>query len=125
MDYTGTCFPESHTDSEKMTRLAEAEHTVYGFDVVMPLFSVWHESDALGCPVDWGWKDSMPDCRTAIYKDDSDTKIPEDFLKKPGCKVPLESIKILKKRLGNDTAICGKVFDPWTLGYHVLEFRIS
>ena len=35
-------------------RLAAAGCTVLGFDNVMPLFSVWHESAALGCEVDWG-----------------------------------------------------------------------
>ncbi len=128
MDYVGVEFPEAHLDSEKMTSLAEAGHTVYGFDVVMPLFSVWHESAALGCPVDWGKKDVMPDCRVAIWQDDSDIRIPQDFLKNPGCKIPLESIKMLKKRLGNDASVCGKVFGPWTLGYHVFgvqEFLIN
>ncbi|MFH1904968.1 MAG: uroporphyrinogen decarboxylase family protein [bacterium] len=128
MDYIGVTFPEAHIDSEKMARLAEAGHTVYSFDVVMPLFSVWHESAALGCPVDWGKKNLMPDCRRHIWKDDTDIKIPSDFLNKPGCKVPLEAIKMLKERLGNEAAICGKVFGPWTLGYHVFgvqEFLVN
>lgn len=28
------------------------------------------------------------------------------------------AIGLLKRRLGNDPAVCGKVFGPWTLGYH-------
>jgi [methyl-Co(III) methanol-specific corrinoid protein]:coenzyme M methyltransferase len=33
--------------------------------------------------------------------------------------VPLEAIKLLKKRLGDAAAVCGKVFGPWTLAYHL------
>jgi [methyl-Co(III) methanol-specific corrinoid protein]:coenzyme M methyltransferase len=128
MDHTGAYFPDAHIDSEQMTTLAEAGHTIYGFDVVMPLFSVWHDSAGLGCPVDWGSKDRMPDCKTHIWKDDTDVTIPNDFLHQEGCRVPLESIQKLKRRLGNDAAVCGKVFGPWTLGYHVFgvqEFLIN
>lgn len=128
MDHLGVYFPEAHTDSEKMARLAEAGHNVYGFDVVMPLFSVWHDSAALGCPVDWGERIRMPDCSVHIWKDDTDVKIPRDFLKREGAKVPIEAIGLLKKRVGDDAAVCGKVFGPWTLGYHVFgvqEFLIN
>lgn len=37
-----------------MFRLALAGHTILGFDVVMPLFSVCHEAAAMGCGVNWG-----------------------------------------------------------------------
>ena len=46
----------------------------------------------------------------------------------PGCAVPLQAIRLLRKRLGDEVALVGKVFGPWTLGYHVLgveEFLIS
>lgn len=119
MEHLNTYFPEAHQDPHKMAELSAAGHTIYGFDVVMPLFSVWHESAALGCPVNWGSRDIMPDCNKPIFTNDEDIRIPDDFLEHPGCTVPLEALKILKKEIGNDAAICGKVFGPWTLGYHV------
>ena len=119
MDSLGVYFPGAHLDADKMSILAGAGHTIYGFDVVMPLFSVWHESAALGCPVDWGRKDLMPDCQTHIWKDDADISIPADLEKKEACVVPLKAIARLKRELGNSAAVCGKVFGPWTLGYHV------
>ena len=42
MEATGA-FPDAHLDPEKMADLAISGHTVLGFDVVMPLFSVCHE----------------------------------------------------------------------------------
>ncbi len=128
MGDVGAAFPEAHRDPERMATLAEAAHTVLGFDNVMPLFSVWHESEALGCTVDWGDRTRMPDSRGAIYAIEDLPVIPADLLDRPGCRVPLEALRMLKQRLGNDAAIMGKVFGPWTLGYHVYgveEFLVN
>ncbi|MBN1808956.1 MAG: MtaA/CmuA family methyltransferase [Planctomycetes bacterium] len=119
MDEVGTFFPEAHLDPEAMTALAEAGHTVLGFDDVMPLFSVWHESAAMGCAVDWGRRDLMPTCREHLYAVGDEIVIPPDLLEKLPARVPLDSIRMLRSRLGSDVAVCGKVFGPWTLGYHM------
>ena len=128
MEETGIFFPDVHLDAEKMAGLAAAGYTEMGFDNVMPLFSVWHESAALGCTVDWGEKGRMPDSRDHIYTIGDDIGIPGDFLKKKECQVPLEALSLLKKRYGDEIAVVGKVFGPWTLGYHVFgveEFLIN
>ena len=120
MDKAGVFFPEAHLDAEKMALLAGAGCSELGFDNVMPLFGVWHESAALGCRVDWGEKHRMPDCQHHLCENMNDEmKIPSDFLMHESCQTPLKAIKILKKRFGRDAAITGKVFGPWTLGYHV------
>lgn len=120
MEKVGVSFPEAHLDAEKMALLASAGHTELGFDNVMPLFSVWHESAALGCKVEWGEKSRMPDCRTHLCADITDSvSIPHDFLMRPPCAVPLKAINLLRRRFGDDVAVVGKVFGPWTLGYHV------
>lgn len=120
MDDVGVSFPEAHTDPEMMAALAAAGHTVLGFDNVMPLFSVWHESAALGCEVNWGDRLHMPDSRKPLCANiDEDVSVPSDLLSRPSCVVALEAISLLRERIGNDAAIVGKVFGPWTLGYHV------
>lgn len=118
MDLVGAEFPKAHLDAEAMTKLAIAGHTVFDFDVVMPLFSVWHESAAVGCPVEWGAKGRMPDCRGHIWETAEDIRYSKDFLNHPAAQAPLKSLSMLKKELGEDAAVCGKVFGPWTLGYH-------
>jgi len=128
MEKVGVCFPEAHLDSEKMALLAAAGYTELGFDNVMPLFSVWHESSAMGCDVDWGSRDMMPDCRKPLYKIGEDIRIPNDLLDRPGCKIALEALTILKQRYNDEIAVVGKVFGPWTLGYHmfgVQEFLMN
>ena len=111
-------FPEAHLDAEKMAALAIAGHTVLGFDVVMPLFSVCHEAAAMGCNVHWGGPAAMPECGSPIFKDESDIRIPDDLLRRSACAVPLAAISLLKKRLGDAAAVCGKVMGSWTQAYH-------
>ena len=98
MDVAGVSFPEAHLDAAKMADLAAAGHTVIGFDNVMPLFSVWHESAALGCPVQWGERSRMPDCRGGIYAieeevvRDVESKLEENIdILGPECAVPLDA----------------------------------
>ena len=118
MARTGSGFPEAHRDAEKMASLAIAGHTILGLDVVMPLFSVCHEAEAMGCRVDWGNENRMPESGKPIFGTQADINIPQDLLIQPGCSVPLRAIELLKKRLGDDAAVCGKVFGSWTQSYH-------
>jgi MtaA/CmuA family methyltransferase len=127
MRKAGAYFPEAHLDAEKMASLAEAGATEVGFDNVMPLFGVWHETEAMGAKVDWGAADRMPDSRGALYRMDDEVRIPRDLLGRRGCRVPLEALGLLKHRIGENVAVVGKVFGPWTLGYHLFgveEFLI-
>jgi [methyl-Co(III) methanol-specific corrinoid protein]:coenzyme M methyltransferase len=128
MDKVGVTFPDAHLDPGKMALLAAAGHTELGFDNVMPLFSVWHESAALGCRVDWGNRGRMPDGHSVCTSIDDPFQVPDQFLKEPGCAVPLKALQRLKKEVGSEAAVVGKVFGPWTLGYHVFgveEFLVA
>jgi len=119
MDRVGVHFPEAHLEPEPMAQLAAAGHTELGFDVVMPLFSVCHEAAAMGCDVNWGDDDAMPEAGKPIFATGADIRIPPDLLlDHPGCRVPLDAISLLAARLGADAAVCGKVMGPWTQGYH-------
>ncbi len=119
MEAAGASFPEAHLEPEAMFRLALAGHAILGFDNVMPLFSVWHESAALGCTVDWGHSRLMPDGHALCSSIDDAFAVPPDFLDAPSCTVPLRALERLKRELGGDAAVIGKVFGPWTLAYHV------
>ena len=128
MEHVGVFFPEANLDPEAMASLAQAGNAVLGLDNVMPLFGVWHESEALGCEVDWGAPSRMPDCRKPLLRVGQSIRLPPDLLTRRGCRVPLEAIRLLRKRLGAEVAVVGKVFGPWTLGYHlfgVQEFLMN
>ena len=119
MEKVGAFFPQAHLDAAKMAELAAAGHEILGFDDVMPVFSVWQESSALGCQVHWGARDRMPDCREPLARLGEEIKIPDDFLSRPGCRTVTDALGLLRERFGDEVAVVGKVFGPWTLGYHV------
>jgi len=119
MDAAGVSFPEAHLDANAMADLALAGHEILGFDTVMPEYSVHQESAALGCDVDWGDRDNMPDSKTSPYAEFSEVKIPENILEKPSLRVVLDALSILRHKVGDRVAIFGKVMGPWTLSYHM------
>jgi [methyl-Co(III) methanol-specific corrinoid protein]:coenzyme M methyltransferase len=113
MDAAGVSFPEAHLDANAMAELALAGHDVLGFDTVMPEYSVQQEGAALGCEVDWGDRERMPDNKNFI-------QVPENMLEKPSMKVVLDALSILRRHVGGKVAIVGKVMGPWTLSYHMV-----
>lgn len=119
MDEVKVAFPHAHLNAKSMAQLAVAGHSILGFDNVMPLFSVWHESAALGCQVDWGNKSQWPDGKPMYSSIDDAINVPANLLKQPSCAVPLKALQLLQRMLNNKAAVVGKVFGPWTLGYHL------
>ena len=119
MDAAGISFPEAHVEAHAMAELALAGHEIIGFDTVMPEYSVHQEAAALGCHVDWGSRDQMPDSRNFPYADFSKVEVPENILEKPSMRVVLEALSILRRHVGGKAAIIGKVMGPWTLAYHM------
>ncbi|UCF95030.1 MAG: MtaA/CmuA family methyltransferase [Desulfobacterales bacterium] len=119
MDAAGVSFPEAHLNPDAMAELALAGHEVAGFDTVMPEFSVQQEAAALGCVMDWGDRDRMPENRSFPYEDFADIEVPENILEKPSLRVVLDALAILRRQVGGQVAIIGKVMGPWTLSYHM------
>ena len=119
MDAADVGFPEAHIDASAMATLALTGYEVAGFDTVMPEFSVQQEAEALGCKVDWGHRDMMPDVKESPYKDFHKVEVPHDLLEKPSMRVVLDALSILKRQVGDQAAVVGKVMGPWTISYHL------
>ena len=119
MDAAGVGFPEAHLDASAMAELALTGYEIAGFDTVMPEFSVQQEAEALGCQVDWGNRDMMPDVKAFPYQDFHKVEIPHHLLEKPSMSVVLNALSILKGQVGDRVAIVGKVMGPWTISYHL------
>jgi MtaA/CmuA family methyltransferase len=112
-------FPEAHNNPEIMAKLAAAGHTICGYDVVFPVFGAGtQEAAALGVPINWGDKNSLPAIAGHIWEDIDDIHIPDDFLERPSIKTVIDSIKILRDQFGDKVGIIGKVYGPWSLAYH-------
>jgi len=119
MDQSGCSFPDAHLDPLTMAGLAATSFEILGYDTIAPYFSVQHEAAALGCEVDWGRRDMMPDAATHPWRTAADIVIPEDFLHREPIVVILEALRRLKRQYGDEVALVGKVFGPWTLAYHL------
>ena len=118
-DYLGIHFPEAHHDARQMAALAMAGHTELGYDAVFPVFAGGtHEAEALGIPVRWGDQGHMPACEKPIWKIADEIVIGDDFLDHPAITTPIDAIRILKRNVGTDVAIIGKVNGPWSMAYH-------
>jgi MtaA/CmuA family methyltransferase len=118
MDKIGAPFPSAHLNADKMAALAIGGYTIMGFDNVMPLFSVVHESAALGVTIDWGQKDIMPSAQGILYTEPEEIDNSDSFLDSPFARTPIDAIRMIKKELKDTVCITGKVFGPWTLAYH-------
>ena len=119
MDASGCTFPQAHLDPATMAGLAATSYEILGYDTIAPYFSVQHEAAALGCDVDWGRRDMMPDAATHPWRTADDVAIPADFLSREPIEVILSALRLLKQRYGEEVALVGKVFGPWTLAYHL------
>ena len=119
MDDSDCHFPEAHLDPAVMAGLAATSFEILGYDTIAPYFSVQLEAAALGCDVDWGRRDMMPDAATHPWRTADDIVIPGDFLQREPIVALLEALRLLKGRYGDEVALVGKVFGPWTLAYHL------
>jgi len=119
MEMTGAYFPDVHLSGPLMARLAAGAHTILGYDVIMPVFSVTVEAAALGAEIDWGERETMPACLNAPWEDPAQVRIPSDLLDREPTRAVLEAIRLLRAEYGGRVAIAGKVMGPWTLAYHM------
>lgn len=120
MEATGCAFPDVHTDAAGMATLAAAGYEQLGYDTIAPYFSVVNEAAAFGAHIDWGGPNRMPAVQPPyLFTEPEQVAIPADFLDRLPTRTVVEAIRILKARYGDQVAIIGKVFGPWTLAYHL------
>lgn len=120
----GAYFPEAHHDAAIMARLALAGHTICGYDVVFPVFGAGtHEAEALGVPVRWGDRNTLPTVAGQIWDHPDQIRIPDDFCERPAVKTVTDAIRMLREEVGDEVAIIGKVYGAWSLAYHTFGIQ--
>jgi [methyl-Co(III) methanol-specific corrinoid protein]:coenzyme M methyltransferase len=119
METLGAWFPEVHLNGAAMARLAAGAYEILGYDAIMPVFSVIQEAAALGCEIDWGVADTMPNALNAPWRSPEQVRLPADFCQRPSIAAVLDALAILRREYGHQVAIIGKVMGPWTLAYHM------
>jgi len=115
MQKTGSFWPDSHTDAEKMAILGSSLYELVGLECARIPFDLTVEAEAMGCKIDIGSEDMTPRVVENPFERSSDIKIPEDFLNRGRIPVVLEALKKLKEKYGDNLPVIVGVTGPLTL----------
>ena len=116
MDEVGAPWPEAHSDPDKMAKLAIANYELSGLEAVRVPYCLTVLAEAMGCEVNMGTVSRQPSVTAHPYtKDLEDMKMPENLLDMGRIRAVLDSIKIIRERVGPDVPIIGGLEGPITL----------
>jgi [methyl-Co(III) methanol/glycine betaine-specific corrinoid protein]:coenzyme M methyltransferase len=116
MDEVGAPWPEAHSDPEKMAKLAIANYELSGLEAVRVPYCLTVLAEAMGCEVNMGTKNRQPSVTEHPYtKDLENMKMPENLLDMGRIRAVLDSIKIIREKVGSDVPIIGGLEGPVTL----------
>jgi [methyl-Co(III) methylamine-specific corrinoid protein]:coenzyme M methyltransferase len=120
MEASGAYWPDAHNDAEKMATLAEAGHTVVGFEAVRVPFDITAEAELFGCGIKAGDQKQQPSVIKHSVKDLEDLeKIREYNLNEGRVNEVLKAVKILSDKYGKELPIIGSMIGPFSLAQHI------
>jgi [methyl-Co(III) methylamine-specific corrinoid protein]:coenzyme M methyltransferase len=120
MEASGAYWPEAHEAAEKMAKLAEAGHTVIGFEAVRVPFDITAEAELFGCGIKAGDLKQQPSVIKHSVKNMEDLEKLKDYNLKTGrIGVILEAVKILSEKYGKELPVIGSMIGPFSLAQHI------
>lgn len=120
MEASGAYWPDAHNDAEKMATLAEAGHTVVGFEAVRVPFDITAEAELFGCGIKAGDQKQQPSVIKHSVKDLEDLeKIKNYNLNEGRVNEVLKAVKILSDKYGKELPIIGSMIGPFSLAQHI------
>ncbi|MDO5852407.1 MAG: MtaA/CmuA family methyltransferase [Methanobacteriaceae archaeon] len=116
MDKMGIHFPEGHTDPEKMAKIGASAYEYAGVEGINIPFDLAIESEAIGCTVDLGYGEKIPEITSTPFEEPADIEIPDDFLENGRIPVVGKSLQILHEQYDDkNVPIIGGMIGPFTL----------
>jgi len=120
----GIDFAKAHRDPELMATAAAAMYTEFGFECAVVPFDLGVEAEALGSKMNY--YDEVegllyPTVKEKYIKSADDIQVPEDLENAGRIPVVAESIRLLRKKLGDKVAIGTYILGPFTLAGQVKE----
>lgn len=112
-------LPAAHLSPQRMADLASQGHEHFGFDSVMPYFSVLMEASALGVETEWGDANQTPYARKPCLYSMDDLHLPANLFERREFQAILSACSLLSARYKGRVAVIGKVVGPWTLAFHL------
>ncbi|MDG6243990.1 MAG: methylcobamide:CoM methyltransferase MtbA [Methanolobus sp.] len=120
MEACGAFWPEANEDAEQMAKLAEAGHTVVGFEAVRVPFDITAEAEFFGCEIKAGTKEQQPSVVGHVVKSVDDIEKLKGYSLDHGrIGVICDAIKILADKYGDELPIMGSMIGPFSLAQHI------
>ncbi|WP_406655636.1 methylcobamide:CoM methyltransferase MtbA [Methanolobus sp. ZRKC2] len=120
MEACGAFWPEANSDAEKMATLAEAGHTVVGFEAVRVPFDITAEAEFFGCEIKDGTQEQQPSVVGHVVKTIEDIdKLKGYDLNEGRINVVCDAIKLLADKYASDLPIMGSMLGPFSLAQHL------
>ncbi|WP_407355137.1 methylcobamide:CoM methyltransferase MtbA [Methanolobus sp. WCC5] len=120
MEACGAFWPEANDDAEKMAALAEAGHTVVGFEAVRVPFDITAEAEFFGCEIKAGTKEQQPSVVGHVVKSVEDIETLKGYNLDHGrIGVVCDAIRILADKYGDELPIMGSMIGPFSLAQHI------
>jgi [methyl-Co(III) methylamine-specific corrinoid protein]:coenzyme M methyltransferase len=120
MEACGAFWPEANYDAEKMATLAEAGHTVIGFEAVRVPFDITAEAEFFGCEIKDGTQEQQPSVIGHVVSSMEDIENLKGYdLSNGRINVVCDAIKILADKYGDELPIMGSMIGPFSLAQHI------
>ncbi|MEM0332342.1 MAG: MtaA/CmuA family methyltransferase [Archaeoglobaceae archaeon] len=111
-------YPTVHKDPEKMAKLGASLWELAKLEVARVPFCLTVVAEAMGCGINWGTEVRQPSVSKHLPIDQ--IKLPDDLLERGRIPVVRESIKILRKSVGDFLPILVGFEGPFTLAGHLV-----
>lgn len=121
MEKTGVFYPEAHHNADDLSKLAASVWEHAQIECIKLPFGMTVEAEALGAPMEWGSKDTLPN-EYPIFNHPDELSIPEDFFDLKRVPVVLEAIGKLRKQYDSEVAVISSIVGPFTLGAKLFGF---
>ena len=121
MEACGAFWPEANEEPELIAKLAEAGHTVVGYEAIRVPFDITAEAEFFGCQIKAGTREQQPSVVGHVAATPEDVDKLKDFMFGGTARVDriIESIKILKAKYGDEIPIIGSMIGPFSLAQHL------
>jgi len=121
MEVCGAFWPEAHEEPELIAKLAEAGHTVIGYEAIRVPFDITAEAEFFGCKLKAGTREQQPSVvgHVAAVPEDVDRLKEFKFGGSTRADRIIESVRILKAKYGDEIPIIGSMIGPFSLAQHL------
>lgn len=123
MERSGIFWPEAHRQAEQLAGLAETVHLYTDTEAIKLPFCMTVEVEALGAPIDYRTRDTIPTETRHIWDHPDQLHLPADFFDRDRVPVVLAAISTLRRRYDDEVPIVTSIVGPFSLASKLFGFE--